>query len=230
MAERWISMQGESVRAILAGRKTQTRRVVTHKSLGYLGRPHCYGWSDAHGWCWGEEEYPEEGTIGVACPYGQPGDTLWVRETWAAAPIHDDTRPAEIVRWAGEPLWYRATGESNMRGRWRPSIHMPRWASRLTLRVTEVRVERVQAITEADVRAEGVGWLGSPSPAPPLWQAYRAVWDAINGKRPGPKHIRRRPPRGKPTDRWEAAHPDPPEYPYAWAANPWVWAVSFEPT
>jgi len=129
------------------------------------------------------------------CPYGTIGDRLWVRETWAPHPQDPST------------IFYRATVESEpgirvWDGPWRPSIHMPRWASRITLEITGIRVERVQDISEEDARAEGVGAHGG-------WNAdeteygvnargpFSHLWDSINAKR----------------------HP--------WASNPWVWVIEF---
>ncbi len=210
MSERPILFSAPMVRAILDGRKTQTRRVVTHSCIAGLGEPHCYGWSDSEGWCFGETEYPDEGTIGIDCPYGQPGDTLWVRETFYCDhydyPRGDRDEMLRLME-------YRAThdclaweagcpcddGES--RSAWRPSIHMPRWASRLSLRVTDVRVERVRDISEEDGRAEGVTlpteWHVGRDPT--YRHHFANLWDTINGKRPG----------------------------CSWAANPWVWVVGF---
>jgi hypothetical protein len=159
----------------------------------------------------------------VLCPYGAPGDRLWVREAWgnshAAAHASDEN--------AG-PFVYRADGESTTRtleGRWRPSIHMPRRASRLTLEVTGVRVKRLQDISEEDALAEGIpfvppqsddesgvflapgvrqGWGWSKEIrsqdrwAPTAGIAYRVLWDSINAKRA------------------------------PWDSNPWVWVVEFQ--
>jgi hypothetical protein len=130
------------------------------------------------------------------CPYGVPGDRLWVRECWSCLDSH--SRP-------GSRIAFRADTADGERVRvdapWRPSIHMPRWASRLTLEVTGVRVERLQDISEEDALAEGMERH--------LWEEtmhgdthlqvldYRALWESING-------------------------------PGSWDANPWVWAVSFK--
>lgn len=178
-----ILFNAPMVRAILARTKTQTRRIVKPQ-------PH---WLDAEhgklcsaGWAWrGPADVPrlrhfsETSSFANAlrefCPYGQPGDRLWVRETWAAPHNCDYLAPREIDRdWR---IHYAATEE---RGglRWRPSIHMPRWASRITLEVTGVRVERLQDISEADARAEGITPLANhPSDV----AAYRELWEQING-------------------------------------------------
>lgn len=187
------------VRAILAGTKTQTRRLV--KDAG----DHILFWRRG-------EEDPRRWVacdglpIGyVYCPYGEPGDRLWVRETWyydgvdtrRVAPDDRDLRLLEYRAdhdcrgWeAGCPC-----NDENGRSCWRPSIHMPRWASRLTLEVTAVRVERLQDIREPDACAEG---LGSPITRDCKVPKFARLWDEINGKRA------------------------------RWDSNPWVWVVSFK--
>jgi hypothetical protein len=167
-----------------------------------------------------------EGTVQkIASPYGIPGGRLWVREAWriCAWPPNDpmmieyrdgsthetaDTDALGYEEWY-ERMWIQCgedceragmtlgedvyewpeEGRDDVPTRWRPSIFMPRWASRLTLEVGVVRVERVQDISEADARAEGVASRDE----------FRALWDSINGKRPG----------------------------CDWASNPWTWCVSF---
>ncbi|KKN07842.1 hypothetical protein LCGC14_1062950 [marine sediment metagenome] len=97
----------------------------------------------------------------IKCPYGQVGDRLWVRETWAYAPWQDDLPPRELSEESGL-LAYKACPEDInycLAGKWRPSIFMPRWASRITLEITEVRVERVQEITNGDARWEVNLWV-----------------------------------------------------------------------
>ena len=201
MTSRPILFSAPMVRAILAGRKTQTRLVVKPQPLPNL--PFVGMKGDEARWAvylGGDVSVDSE----VRCPYGGPGDELWVRETW---------RPGRHSRHA----FYRATDDDGAVAKvWRPSIHMPRWASRLTLRVTGVRVERLQAISEEDAVAEGVErvWRDVP-PAmgggveprrdyldEERWCAsasdsYRTLWESING-------------------------------PGSWARNPWVWVVSFE--
>lgn len=212
--ERPILFSGEMVRAILDGRKTQTRRVILPQPLSMelepMVRDHdehparfflCdaqlsrriwaarYNRRSAVGpgeWKWATSE------LRAACPFGQPGDRLWVRETWASAGGEDE-QPYAV---------YRADMRGQLVGiaRWVPSIHMPRWASRLTLEITEVRVERVQEITEADAKAEGTApesCTSRPCSCAHL-HGYRRLWDSLNG------------PRG-----------------YGWDANPWVWVLTF---
>jgi len=164
MKERPILFSAPMVRAILAGQKTQTRRVMKKLPPQKFGCSHSIkdcifgkGWSfnDARGNC---------ACDGVRCPYGEPGDRLWVRETWAHA--------------IGGGFHYKADyGHSDWL--WKPSIHMPRRASRITLEVAGVRVERLQDISEADAYAEGVeateyGQFPAPS-------AFKYLWESING-------------------------------------------------
>ncbi len=186
MRERPILFSAPMVRAILAGTKTQTRRAVKGWPLEWLSPPISFS-----------PEYvanPEN----HACPYGQPGGRLWVREAWRASPMFNDKPPRELPGFA--PLRYEA--DNTLHGAWagygladdgkyRPPMFMPRWASRLTLTLTDVRVERLQAISEADALAEGIA--GHPDGP---WHAYRSLWTLING-------------------------------PGSWDANPWVWVVEF---
>lgn len=215
MTERPILFSDSMVRAILAGTKTQTRRVLTpqpHEESGPIsvGRYHPIvvrrGLEEP-----GAERFgAHTDDASWSCPYGEPGDRLWVREAFALSQRDpDDYEVSMCEPWWWDPPVYRAgtaDGEwTRWDGRrhvpipppWRPSIHMPRWASRLTLEVTSVRVERVQSISEEDARAEGVtpGAVGDVT----CWRAFRVLWDSINGEREG----------------------------CSWKANPWVWVVGF---
>jgi hypothetical protein len=189
-----ILFSAPMVRAILEGRKTMTRRVVkqfprvNYRWGRWILEPQCERWMatvvpDGH------YQYDASGQIKARCPYGQPGDRLWVRETWAAD--------------AGDIL-FRAdldTEDSNPI-KWRPSIFMPRSASRLLLEVTAVRVERVQDISEEDAKDEGVTLIdGNPLRHDGLDYSseFTGLWDSINAKRG-----------------------------YGWDSNPWVWVVSFK--
>lgn len=188
MSESQILFSAPMVRAILDGRKTQTRRVIPDE-----------WWR-----CLDPDDEDDRAQALTMCPYGAPGDRLWVRETWAWS---GDTTVPEDERVARGDVWFRADPErTNPAIKWHPSIHMPRWASRITLEVTAVRVERLQAITEEDARAEGHS--SEPNPAcvngepghvwyfdPRTWFAH--LWNAINSKRA------------------------------PWASNPWVWMVGF---
>jgi hypothetical protein len=198
MADRPILFSAPMVRALLAGTKTQTRRVANgvvalHSRTGEaLAKPDSAG--------------PR-----VACPYGQPGERLWVREAWAAHWMYNDLPPSaarserEDLR-AGDNRWYRADGEhapsqlgttpNGLRGKWRAGMFMPRWASRFSLEVKGVRVERLQHITRGDAMAEGCTFANMAKGSDPR-EWYRELWTTING-------------------------------PDSWAANPWVWVVEFK--
>lgn len=200
--ERPILFSGAMVRAILEGRKAQTRRVVKPTmSTPKIAPLEMEPWiidgerqEDDNGLpCWAgyHPSYPGEAKW-FTCPYGQPGDRLWVRETWHlwGPPEH-------------QTLAFRADCADAENYTWRPSIFMPRWASRITLEITDVRVERVQAISKADVLAEGISRYTfakgaiSATPPDPRWK-FIELWDGINAKRG-----------------------------YSWASNPWVWVLTF---
>jgi len=170
-------MSGPMVKAILEGRKTQTRRAATPQPVPIAGLyfRHC-----GHALWAGYMPPGEPADIHeIRCPYGQPGDRLWVRETWA--PCGPQSYPAaDMVRHGDDGAIHRAAWDRSPPARWRPSIFMPRWASRLTLEVTGVRVERVQEISVADCRAEGVRIPTDDSLLP---YEYRALWDKLNAKR-----------------------------------------------
>lgn len=185
ITERGILYRGTMVRAILAGTKTQTRRICKPAeavALSFIVNSGDGTWGD------------EEGDVIFRCPYGQPGDHLWVRETF-----WQPRDKSEIL--------FRADGAILGCGKWTPSIHMPRAASRILLEVVSVRVERLQDISEADAIAEGIEKTPSG-----LWSlygqaevdgtyspraSYRALWESINGAG-------------------------------SWDANPWVWVVEFK--
>ncbi|MFP3849094.1 hypothetical protein [Pseudomonas sp. W5-01] len=217
--ERPILFSAPMVRAILEGRKTVTRREVKKPAaLDCLAA----GFEPAF------LALPGNADL---CPYGQPGERLWVRETWGVI-SHDfdehgnmvdwkPDRPASAIRemrfgqgYCSGHVIYRADGEAAWAGDddgggddrscWKPSIHMPRIASRILLEITGVRVERLQAISRSDIRAEGLECLPELAsddvslnyrdwyPA-----AWRELWTSLNG-------------------------------PGAWDANPWVWVVEFK--
>ena len=194
-----ILFNGEMVRAILEGRKTMTRRVVKPQPTFDFPTLTMQGVGDDEGlWKLSPLDKP------VRCPYGVPGDLLWVRETWATteqAGVHPSD--AEMLYRATDPDWETWDG-----WRWSPSIFMPRWASRLKLRITSIRVERVQDITEEDARAEGapISHQGDrphfsrhPVPNDTHRLGFVHIWDSINAGRG-----------------------------FGWDANPWVWVVGFE--
>lgn len=202
MKSRPILFNGAMVRAILDGRKTQTRRILkgVPGDVDDLRVEECHPTRiDRYG-----EAYPGTPVLGAttrdgewmqACPFGEVGDEMWVREThsWNDPDYEEQDRADAIGRPRdafGRWCWYRAT-DGEIDGPWRPSIHMPRWASRITLRITDVRVERLQSISEADAIAEGVEHRGLPQ------IAFANFWESINGAG-------------------------------SWDVNPWVWAISFE--
>ncbi|WP_121308766.1 hypothetical protein [Paraburkholderia sp. BL17N1] len=221
--ERPILMNGEMVRATLRGEspKTQTRRIVKLPHNNPLGvwEPTVIGGPNG-GVTAAGETIPEQGAIWhtrtgdcLACPHGQPGDRLWVRETWsndfaAHYPYDrvwyaaDDDRTHEIEVRDGVRGIYSPESDEHVPFRWHPSIHMPRWASRITLEVTGVRVERLQDISEADAEAEGVhagSWeYDNGEGTETARESFQCLWDSLNAARG-----------------------------YGWDANPWVWVVKF---
>lgn len=139
--ERPILFRPQLVRAILEGRKTQTRRRLSKREYGWWA---AQSWErDEDGWPMVDDEYGDFHRL--PCHYGMPGDRLWVRETHQLHSQGEDTEPA---------VTYRADGVHEKK--WRPSIFMPRWASRLLLEITKVRFEKLSAITEEDAKAEGI--------------------------------------------------------------------------
>ena len=221
MKERPILFNGPMVRAILEGRKTQTRRVV-RPSKRWPQYTICKpdGMTDAHSVWWHGPEYDRVG-VSMDCPFGQPGDRLWVRETWAGSG-NEDGHPIDadgnLVEMRDAQIFYRADTTPGPYGcdllpdgshyfdSWRPSIHMPRWASRILLEVVSVRVERLQEISYDDAEAEGIEqrWTclnpgtGSYAHANDVHDDFRSLWGSI--ATPGA----------------------------TWADNPWVWAVEFK--
>lgn len=155
MKERPILFSGPMVRAILEGRKTQTRRVVKPQpDLIPSDVPPAPG---DNGYWWPAskaQSMVQTRDMPCYCPYGVPGDRLWVREAWAADEMWDRVPPRDIPE--GQRIWLEGSGfDRGVKGRLRPSIHMPRWASRILLEVVSIRVERLQEISEDDAKAEG---------------------------------------------------------------------------
>lgn len=228
--ERPILFSAPMVRALLDGTKTQTRRVVTNphrNDYGFVLQDYGKGWwpyrsHDGESGCYLDRQkdgdYYSEASL--RCPFGQSGDRLWVREAWqhheggavydAAGGVADTFEPETIYR-ASHP---------NYPGPWRPSIHMPRWASRIDLEVTGVRVERLQDISEGDALAEGITSVRSPEWDGAHWPKWRREFDAAKAR--GAK-----PPLGpSPSEVYRALWEDISSA-KSWAANPWVWAVTF---
>lgn len=192
-----IIFSTDMIRALLAGAKTQTRRIAKLNASGRVG-------------IGGRNWHTADHDAVKACPYGATGGLMWVRETWAP----QRGFPHSLGR-----IWYRATDGENIgkqfpmswlerEKKWRPSIHMPRWASRLTLRLTDVRVQRLQEISEEDAKAEGVD------------MQFRTV---VMRPDKGPDYHIPNSYRGGYANLWSNIHgPD------SWAANPYVWCLSFE--
>lgn len=213
--ERPIIFSGPMVKAILEGRKTQTRRAVAQpkrisdewrradtasiRCMGKPWEPERYLYAeffkfDGDGSSFGK-------VVGtVTCPYGQPEDRLWVREKWYCAGEHECD---------GYPARYEVDAElaSAVSTKWRTPIFMPRWASRITLEITNVRVERLQSISDEDAKAEGVDqapyspnriWIANPENSRRYIKTFRKAWDKLNAKRG-----------------------------YSWESNPWCWVLEF---
>lgn len=210
-----IIFSAPMIQAILAGKKSQTRRVIKNLDMIQDVRDGVPYFEDAYG------DWHKTST---ACPYGQPGDQLWLRETWdlrywkywedGGYDYREWHGPLPRFLPSGWVINYRAGWQNDDPElyQWRPSIFMPRWASRINLLIRSVRVERLQAISEADAIAEGIEipsilLTGSTYPnlsyeidgPSTIVDYYRQLWDTINAKRG-----------------------------YSWASNPWVFVIEFE--
>ena len=162
-----IIFNGEMVRAILDGRKTQTRRIV--KSILGVNAEGAYFDKETDRWYfqnW-DKPNPVDPCIGK-CPYGKVGDILWVRETWAMSGLNR----VEYKAFPADGKDFRAVSK------WKPSIHMPKWASRITLEITDVRVERVQEISEMNSLREGT----MPTNFASARGNFALLWNSIHGK------------------------------------------------
>lgn len=192
------------VRAILDGRKTVTRRAIKHQpdvpvtdAIPHREYPHG---PPSASWYWrprlGHRQSAPSAGWDFKCPFGQPGDWLWGRETWQSLGIHEHLSPSKIP--PGSDVQYPATYDGWV-SKHRPSIHMPRWASRILLEITDVRVERLHEIRNDSARAEGYpadreAETGGGGMDPWIW--FRQLWKQRNGAE-------------------------------GWDANPWVWVVEF---
>lgn len=207
--ERPILFSAPMVHALLAGTKTQTRRLIKPQPIQGIMDAKAFealrGATAAGilpieateegqaGWTWRGCRYmPWPHAIRNRSPYGMPGDRLWVKETWSVNGLYDNLPPSELPH--DLPVGYLADGAPSIErhGKTRVSIHMTRWASRITLEVSDVRAQTLTEISEEDARAEGV----SPVQGETARHAFAALWDQINGSAP-------------------------------WGAAPWVWVVSF---
>lgn len=234
MKERGMIFNGEMVRAILDGRKTQTRRIMKPQPEPCPRGGHWWPSNVFKTMLHVEEEMQNGkggwgGLVGDACPFGDVGDRIWVREAYRFPASLDDVSPTGVGEmavatgyrkpWA--PTFYEFTGtfsdgwkgfetppKVSDAGKLRPSIHMPRWASRILLEITDVRVERLNAISEEDARAEGIidgGCLncgepepcGCANPEPDATDAFAYLWQSIYGQE-------------------------------NWNADPWVWVIEFK--
>ncbi|WP_442962612.1 hypothetical protein [Pseudomonas nitroreducens] len=218
MKERPILFSGPMVRAILEGRKSVTRRVVKPQyssgnwSVRAAEAPRGAGHS--HDWWLPDATRPYSAL--PVCPFGLSGDRLWVREAWAADAQVDSIAPRELSQ--GEPIRYSADGGVRQtgcamvsQGKGRPSIHMPRWASRILLEITAVRVERLQDITEEQAEAEGVQRPENITDIDVWDGAERELFNAMNQ------------PRARFRRLWGDINGS-----HSWDANPWVWVVEFK--
>jgi len=198
MKQRPIIFSAPMVRALLDGSKTQTRRIAKLTDAGHVKQV-----GGHRRW------HPADPNAALACPYGRaagdyPGDQLWVRESYRMASGYDKLSPLKVGELCGAN-GVRVHFECNRiapqtAGKLRPAIHMPRWASRITLEITGVRLERLQKISEDDAIAEGATLSeGGPCPEPEFQShtlGFWRLWDSINGSG-------------------------------SWGANPWVWAIKF---
>lgn len=208
--ERPIIMNGRSVRAILEGRKTQTRRVIKPQpepEIDVNGKPSWWmPFNEGGGIPFWPEKPETMRPLEVATPHGSVGDRLWVRETWHPAgylgvdaiveyKADEGTNRSEITRRLPDPNMIDDEFFAMCEGGWRSPIHMPRWASRLLLEITDVRVERLQSISFEDAEREGNVRIGMPYD--PI-EMFSERWDETNAKRG-----------------------------HSWDSNPWVWVIGF---
>lgn len=202
MKERPILFSGPMVRAILSGQKTVTRRAMKHQPCR---KPVMVPNGGAN--FWSNPLYIQGAMMGSqnhSCPYGQPGDLLWVREAWAQVNVAQAPGESWVV-------YRECDNRTDYGGPWKPSIHMRRRDSRILLEVTDVRVEQLQDITEDQAEAEGIEGCIPSCPGPydehgdpecdcmnlTYEQSFQALWKSINGRK-------------------------------SWDANPWVWVVEFK--
>ena len=209
MREHPILFSAPMVRAILEGRKTQTRRVLKPQPIGDVTHPLMSFNRGRMEWSLSKQDRDKNDDL-IFRKFHNPGDTLWVREAWRTMSKYDSVAPRDLPtrEIIGYDADYHSEPNDGYRGKGRPSIHMPRWASRITLKVTNIRVQRLHDISEADAKAEGAyqdptthgHWItGAPGQFNfgTAYKAFAALWTSINGEA-------------------------------SWDANPWVVAYSFE--
>lgn len=201
MADHPILFSAEMVFAILEGRKTMTRRVIkpqvpadaTDVFYWYHGEFPAEQCAKQGCWYW----HPGGIVHHKACPYGEPGDRLWVKESWAVAKEYDHLPPSKLPRRELDRVWYIYDGEKPGEfGRTRSARFMPRCASRITLEIVGIRIQKLLEITDEDMIAEGIGAL-TEKQIDVHWN-FIEFWDSINAKRG-----------------------------YGWDTNPWVWVIEF---
>jgi hypothetical protein len=218
MSERPILFSGPMVRAILAGTKTQTRRVV--KLLeGFEPSGSTMHWPHA--------QKRAGVTVPLKCPYGQPGDRLWVRETWA--PVFKRVPHSNGCLYRADDDG-RQINPRSMDGKWKPSIHMPRWASRLTLEMTSVRVEQLKDISEEDAKAEGAVFTDWGKHCHTLSCDGGETWGHVHTQKAG-WHFGDASSHEHCLGTARMAFANIWNHVYgvdAWDRNEWVWAISFK--
>lgn len=227
--EKPILFSTEMVQAILDGRKTQTRRVIKPQPDNQVN---CVNPCKNSEWEFGKDYYNGDGEAieYKKCPYGKPGDELWVRETFALREACDNKPPSECME--DEAVWYRADNNEltgNAAGKWRPSIHMPREYSRIQLKVEDIRVERVQDISTEEIKAEGVQIPVSQDGSPLI-----GLGEKYSPAKYLPKGALSKENRGNVTEDdlyeihwaslWDSINADRG---YSWESNPWVWVIEF---
>ncbi len=233
ITERGMIFNAEMVRALLDDRKTQTRRIMKPQPEPCPRGGHWWPSNVFKTMLHVEEEMQNGkggwgGLVGDACPFGDVGDRIWVREAYRFPASLDDVSPTGVGEmavatgyrkpWA--PTFYEFTGtfsdgwkgfETSPKvsdaGKLRPSIHMPRWASRILLEITDVRVERLNAINEHDAQAEGVAKLRGG-----FWKHYQPGWTQHQLSA-----------RGSFVTLWKSIYGDE-----SWNSNPWVWVIKFK--
>ncbi|ENZ7702241.1 morphogenetic protein [Klebsiella pneumoniae] len=207
MKERGMIFNEEMVRAILDGRKTQTRRIMAPQPADDIERcifpnPEAIGWKSSL-------RHKHGSTTAHFCHYGKPGDRIWVRETFQG-PLFDydlmdsyckDPTPFEkpefcVYKADGVPAPEFYDADDELHCCWRPSIHMPRWASRILLEITNVRVERLKSISDSDAIREGCSTANMKS-GDCVADVFARLWASIYGAE-------------------------------SWNANPWVWVIEFK--
>ena len=230
MKERGMIFNSEMVRAILDGRKTQTRRIMKvqpeSNQLGLLLITDSTKHSDIGKYHWAESNATGNHVRSklFSSPFGAVGERIWVRETWATLGNEDgcyvdwednlckgdersaariyrascEQRPGDYGLWSipDDAYWKPHTKEHKFEGAWRPSIHMPRWASRILLEITDVRVERLKSISDRDALREGCSAADMKS-GDCVADVFARLWASIYGSD-------------------------------SWNANPWVWVIEFK--